>query len=127
MIRRYLPKGQALFRKTLFSSNILTGSTTRTQTYNTAITGEPGSVVTFGVTTYTHSNGGASFTVDGVSHVLSDTFTRTLDSGGNASFVQVIDIGTTTPGNAINVILTITNTTIGPIGIPATNNISKTI
>jgi hypothetical protein len=126
MLRRYRSGGALIFIQTIFASNTPAGSTAQTQTYNTAITGEPGSVVTFEVTTYTHSYGSPNYTVDGVTHVLSDTFTRTLDGSGNASFVQVVDVGTSTPGNGIDVILTITNTTIGPIGLPDTTNCSKT-
>ncbi len=127
MIKRYRNTGALIYIVTQVATNTLASSTASTATYNTTISGEPGSVVGFKVTTYSHSNGGAAYTVDGVTYVLNDTFTRTLDGSGNASFVQFIDVGTTTPSNAINVVLTIETTSIGPVsGLVNNTNISKT-
>ena len=126
MIKRYRRTGGAIYLPTHVASNTLTLETGSTKSYSTVVNGEPGAVVSFKVTIYIHSFGGASYTVDSVTKVLNDTFTRTLDGSGNVTIAQVIDVGTTTPGNAINVVLTITGTTIGSVGSPDNTNISKT-
>lgn len=127
MIKRYRHLGRLIFIPSGFSSDTVIGDTTSTKTFSTVITGEPGSVVTFQVTTYAHTNGGANYTVDGVVKVLTDIFTRTLDGAGQVTITQFIDVGTTTPSNGINIVLTITATTIGPVsGTTNTDSISKT-
>lgn len=126
MIIRHLMIGAAKFLATFFFSNTQTAFTVQTSTCTTVVKGEPGSVVTFTVTTYSHTNGGAVYKVDGVTHVISDTFNRTLDGTGQISFVQFVDVGTAVTGNGINVQITITATSIGFIGSFPTVNTSKT-
>jgi hypothetical protein len=130
MIRRYRNGGALLFIETEVFSNNETGSDSHSVTFSTQVTGEPGSVVTFKVTTYTASPGATpNYTVDGTSYVLNNTFTRTLDGSGQVTFVQYVDVGAgSASGNALDVILTIESTTIGPINtLQDSTNISKTI
>jgi len=126
MIIRHLMIGAAKYLTTFFFSNTQTAYTVQTSTNTTVVKGEPGSVVTFKVTTYNHSYVSPNYQVDGVTKFLNDTFTRTLDGTGQISFVQFLDVGTSVSGNGINIILTITATTIGAIGTPPTVSNSKT-
>lgn len=127
MIKRYRHLGAVIFIKSGFESETLDSETASTQTWDTVIKGEPGAVVTFVVTAYVFTNGGHNYTVDGVSKSLTDTFTKTLDGTGHVTITQFIDVGTTTPGNAINTTLTITGTTIGPVDPVANQStLSKT-
>lgn len=112
---------------TNFTNNVLASSTAQTATYNTTLTGPPGCVVTIKLTTYTHSNGSANYEINGVSHVLNDTVNLTLDSTGHNTFTQLLDVGTTTSGNAILVVLTITAVSIKRIGNLNTQQNSKAL
>lgn len=129
MISRYLLSGQAKFLQSQVGGNTETGSTGTTQTWQTDYSGEPGVVLGMKVTSYSHSSGSANYTVNGTTHVLNDTFNLTLDGSGNASIVQFIDVGTSTPPAGIFVTLTIMTTTGGGVVSPLANQttLSKTI
>lgn len=128
MMSRYLLAGQTKYRAAVVGSFTPAGSTSSSQTYTGQYKGEPGAVLTLKVTSYTTSNpGGTTFTFNGSTYILNDTFNVTLDGSGNSpAFTQVIDVGTSTPGNGADVIVTIISTTIGSPGTPNTTNISKT-
>lgn len=128
MIKRYLRSGGTGSSgiSTFFQSNVLDSTTATSVTYTSTVKGAVAAVVTIKVTTLGHSNPGYSYTVDGVSYVLNDTFTRTLDGSGLISFVQFADVGTSVGGNAIDVILTLESSTNGTIVPPNTTNIGKT-
>lgn len=115
MIKRYRHLGAVILVKTQVGSNTAGSGTATTQNYSTIIAGEPGAVVGFKVTLYSHTAGGANYTVDGTTYILNNTFTRTLDGTGHITLAQFIDIGTITPGNAISVQLSITSTSIGVV------------
>jgi|GEM_PF-3326430 len=129
MIRRYRNGGALIYIPTLVASNTLASSTSHSVTYTTKVTGEPGSIVGFKVTTYAASGGASpNYQVNGTSHVLNDTFNLTLDGSGQVTFTQLVDVGTTTSGNSLDVILTIETTSIGYVSGSANNtNISKTV
>jgi hypothetical protein len=127
MISRYLLSGQTKYIPSNIGSNTPSGSTGTTQTYTTVYAGEPGAVLGLKVTSYTHSSGGALYTFNGTTYVLNDTFNITLDGAGQFTATQVVDVGTSSPGNGIDVIVTIMSTTIGAVGTPNSTNISKTI
>ncbi len=128
MIKRYQRVGGpgSSSISTYVQSNIFEGETAQTKTYNTTIKGAALAIITFKVTTLNHSNPGYAYTVDGVSHILNDIFTKTLDGSGLVTFTQFIDAGTSTPGNVINVILTLESSTNGTITSPNNTNIEKT-
>lgn len=112
---------------TYFLSNTLQSTTGQSATYLSVIQGAAGATITFKVTTLSKSNPGGYYEVDGVVYNLNDTFTRVLNGSGQVSITQYINVGTSTTGNAIDVILTIYATTNGTIVPPNTTNISKTI
>ena len=128
MIRRYMREGGTGTgsTSTFFQSTVLDSSTATSVTYTSTIKGAPAAVVTIKVTTLNASFTPHTFTVDGVTYILNNTFTRTLDGSGLISFVQFADVGTSIPGNAINVILTLESSTDGMIVPPNISNISKT-
>lgn len=113
MIKRYRHAGGIILVNTHIGSNNLTSSTASTATFTTILSGEPGAVLTINVSAYSHTDPGANFSVDGVTHILGDNFTKTLDGTGNLTIIQFLDVGTTTPGNFLGVNLHITATTIG--------------
>lgn len=117
MIKRYRHGGSLILVNTHIGSNIQTGDTTSTATFTTVLSGEPGAVVTIEVSSYTHTAGasGASFSVDGTTKILGDTFTKTLDGTGNYTMTQFYDVGTLTSGESLYVNLHIIGTTIGTV------------
>lgn len=127
MISRYLLSGQTKFIPSHTGSITYISNTTRTVTNTVQFLGEPGAVLGMKVTTFSHSNSGANFRVDGSSYVLNDTFVLTLDSAGQVTVTMFLDVGTSTIGNAAVAVVTIETTTIGGIGVPNNAGISWTI
>lgn len=126
MILRYF---KALSNKqyTRYVYNSISGSTTQTVTYTTIVNGPAGAVVTFKLTTFNHSNPGAVYKCNGLTYILNDTFNVTLDGSGATTLTQFLDVGTSTPGNGANTILTITAVSIGLVGAANTAGMSKTV
>lgn len=126
MIRRYyIASGGG--RHTDFTNNVLASSTSQTSTYDTTLTGPPGCIVTLQVTTFTHSDPGADFKVNGTSYILNDTFPLTLDPTGNNTFTWFMDVGTSSSGNIILIVLTIIAVSKNNIGSHDTQQNDKVI
>ena len=128
MIIRYNRQGGsgASAISTYVQSNVEQSSTVDSVTYLSTIKGAALATVTVKVTSLSHSYSGYSFTVNGISQALNSTFTVTLNSSGIGTFTQVANVGTTAPGNAIDVICTLESTTDGTIQTPNTTNVSWT-
>lgn len=124
MIKRY--KVGAYLPRTYFLPHVPGSSTSLTSTYHEYVTGAPGAVVSFKVTAYSASPGSPVFTVGGVTHLLNDTFTKTLDGTGNVTFDIVIGFLSGGSGQGINVTLAITGASAGKLGSPLTLAEEKT-
>lgn len=127
MISRYLLSGQTKYIKSRLGSLTFVSNTSTSVTYSAQFLGEPGAVMLMKVTSLTKSNMSGFFKVNGSTYILNDTFNLTLDGAGQVTITELVDVGTSTPGNGIDAILTIMTTTIGSIGTPDHTNISWTI
>jgi len=114
MIRRYF-SALASVSFTDFISNTMVANTGQTATWDTVVNGHGSAVVTFEVITLSMSNVSGALKINGVFYNLHDTFNVTL-SGGTTTLVWFLDVGTSTPGNAINSVLQIIAVSIGQIG-----------
>jgi hypothetical protein len=126
MMNRYYPGlGGAI--PTFFFSNGGFVTSGPSLTVTTVIRGFPGSVVVVKLTTLTKSNSGGFYQLNGTNHVLNDTVSLTIGGTGTISFTQTLNVGTSTPGNAILTVLTIISTTLGIVGTPNLNQNSYTV
>lgn len=118
MIKRYFNSLASQFY-TRFASNVEASHTSQTITFTTVITGEPLANITFKVTLYSASlPGSAVYKINGTAHILNDTVVLALDSSGNLTITQFLDVGSATSGTALNIQLTIFSVDKGLIGRP---------
>lgn len=114
-IRRYFAALAAGFYS-VFVSDTVTAFTDSTVTYDTVLKGPPGANLTLKVTTYAAASMSAVYKINGTTHVLNDTVVVTLDSAGNLTITQFLDVGSMTVGDGLNIVLTLISVDIGLIG-----------
>jgi hypothetical protein len=114
MIKRYF---QALSSSiyTFFFSNTQYATTGQTASWHTVVNGTGTASVTFKVITLSMSNPAGALKINGAFYNLNDTFNVVL-SGGTTTLDWFLDVGTSTPGNAINSVLQIIAVSVGQIG-----------
>jgi len=127
MIQRYFPFLDAVGSGTPTYFGSATGSTGSSsfQQETKNITGAAGSVVTLQVTTYTVNNPSGQLLVNGTQVYLNTTFTVTLDGAGAGSFLARVQGDPSYSGTVVFGIFTIIGVSVGSIGSPASQGISK--
>lgn len=115
MIRRYFAALSAVGQYTIFFSNTQYANTGQTASWHTVVHGTGSASVTFKVITLAKSNPAGALKINSVFYNLGDTFNVSL-SGGTTTLDWFLDVGTSTPGNAINSVLQIIAVSQGQIG-----------
>ncbi len=115
MIKRYFQALSSPGAYTNFISNTLYANTGQTASWHTVVNGTGSANVTFKVITLSMSNPSGALKINGAFYNLNDTFIVAL-SGGTTTLDWFLDVGTSTPGNAINSFLQIIAVSSGQIG-----------
>lgn len=113
MISRYKVFGQPQI--TRVQSNTFVSGNAHQSTFTIVIAGPKSCVVSFKVTIYTSFGPSAEMSINSTDYILNDTFNFTTDSGtGLITLTQFLSIANT-PGNRINVQITLESVSKGTI------------
>lgn len=123
MIARYclgaLDPGGATGTPCVFAATTFVGGSASFEHEVANITGAAGAIVTIQLTLYTNSNHTGRVLANFSPIFLNNTITVTLDGSGNGNFDSQVDGDPTQTGTIVRAQYTITNVTIGQLGLGA--------